>query len=163
MVAGPTREEQLVFQGLQKALAEKKALIRIDFKRLNKKNSPFFNVWENLIPLAAVFAVSFGLMLSDNIVIGMAMMVFLVFMYVILMPFILYPVMYGRVVRRIAPRIESFLAAWHFGGITLVLAADKQLVCKAPFGDWRAFTKDYFSDLIPFDSREERTDETAGK
>lgn len=154
MVPTLTREEQLVFQGLQKALAEEKALIRIDYKRLNRKNSPFFNAWENVIPLVIILLVSLGLMITDNMVVGMAMMVFLVFMYVIFMPFILKPVMYGRVVRRIVPRIERFIIAWRYGGITLVLAADEQLICKSPFGDWCAFTKDYFPDLIPVDARD---------
>ena len=38
----PTREDLLIFQGLQRALVEKKALVKIDFKRLNKFKSPFF-------------------------------------------------------------------------------------------------------------------------
>lgn len=42
----PTREDMIIFQGLQRALVEKKALVKIDFKRLNKFKSPFFNPWE---------------------------------------------------------------------------------------------------------------------
>ena len=45
----PTRQDLLIFQGLQRALVEKKAFVKIDFKALNKIGSPFFNPWENAI------------------------------------------------------------------------------------------------------------------
>ena len=64
-----------------------------------------------------------------------------------------------RVVKRIIPRMERFLVAWYYGGISLVLAADADIVCKSPTGDWAGFVKNYFSDLIPFDAAKRQDDD----
>ena len=107
MIPVPTREQQFAFQALQQALTEEKAFIRIDFKRLNRYNSPFFNPWENLLPLIAVVLISFAIMFTDNLIIGLSVLVFLIFLYIILLPFILTPIMHARVLKRIVPRMEK--------------------------------------------------------
>ena len=86
MIPVPTREQQFAFQALQQALTEEKAFIRIDFKRLNRYNSPFFNPWENLLPLIAVVLISFAIMFTDNLIIGLSVLVFLIFLYNLLLP-----------------------------------------------------------------------------
>lgn len=155
MIPVPTREQQFAFQALQQALTEEKAFIRIDFKRLNRYNSPFFNPWENLLPLIAIVLISFAIMFTDNLIIGLSVLVFLIFLYIILLPFILTPIMHARVLKRIVPRMEKFLVAWYYGGISLVLNADSSIVCKAPLGNWEAFVQEYFPDLILPDKRNE--------
>lgn len=155
MIPVPTREQQFTFLALQKALTNGAAFVRIDFRRLNRHNSPFFNPWENVLPLVAVMLISFGLMFTDNLIIGVCVLVLLVALYVILMPYILTPVMRARVVKRIVPRMEKFLIAWHYGGIALVLNADPSVECRAPLGNWEKFVKDYFADLTVADEKEE--------
>lgn len=155
MIPVPTREQQFAFQALQQALTEEKAFIRIDFKWLNRYNSPFFNPWENLLPLITIVLISFAIMFTDNLIIGLSVLVFLIFLYIILLPFILTPIMHERVLKRIVPRMEKFLVAWHYGGISLVLSADSSIVCKAPLGNWETFVQEYFSDLILPDKRNE--------
>lgn len=145
----PTREELIVFQGLQRALVEKKATVKINFKRLNKFKSPFFNPWENVLPLMIILTLSLVLMIADNLIVGTAVLMVLCVAYAFLMPYFLEPFMQNRVVKRIVPRMEKFLIAWRYGGITLVLTADPRYSCQAPLGDWKQFTQTYFSDLIP--------------
>ncbi len=155
MIPVPTREQQFAFLALQKALTNGAAFVRIDFRRLNRHNSPFFNPWENVLPLVAVMLISFGLMFTDNLIIGVCVLVLLIALYVILMPYILTPVMRARVVKRIVPRMEKFLIAWRYGGIALVLNADPSVECRAPLGNWEKFVKDYFADLTVADEKEE--------
>ena len=155
MIPVPTREQQFAFLALQKALTNGAAFVRIDFRRLNRHNSPFFNPWENVLPLVAVMLISFGLMFTGNLIIGVCVLVLLVALYVILMPYILTPVMRARVVKRIVPRMEKFLIAWRYGGIALVLNADPSVECRAPLGNWEKFVKDYFADLTVADEKEE--------
>ena len=148
----PTREDLMVFQGLQRALVEKKAFVSINFKRLNRFQSPFFNPWENVLPLLFILGMSLFLMIFRNLIIGTVVLMILCVGYAFLMPYFLEPFMQNRVMKRIVPRIEKFLIAWRYGGITLVLTADPRYSCRAPFGNWKQFTQAYFSDLIPQDA-----------
>ncbi|MBR1777443.1 MAG: hypothetical protein IJ752_02510 [Alphaproteobacteria bacterium] len=147
----PTRQDLIAFQGLQRALTEKKAYIKINFKRLNKFRSPFFNPWENVLPLLFILGLSLALMIADNLIVGTAVLMVLCIGYAFLMPYFLEPFMQNRVTKRIIPRIEKFLVAWHYGGISIVLAADPRYSCQAPSGNWQQFIEAYFSDLIPQD------------
>ena len=148
----PTREDLFIFQGLQRALIDKKAYIKINFKKLNKFKSPFFNPWENVLPLMFILILSLILMIADNLIVGMSVLMVFCIAYAFLMPYILEPFMQNRVTKRVIPRIEKFLVAWHYGGITLVLTADPRFSCQAPLGNWQYFTETYFSDLIPKDT-----------
>lgn len=156
----PTRQDLLIFQGFQRAVVEKKALIKVNFKHLNRFKSPFFNPWENVLPLLAVLMISLGLMIFDSLVVGTAVLLVFAIGFAFLMPYFLEPFMHNRVVNRIVPRIEKFLIAWRYGGITIVLAADPHYTCKAPYGDWRHFIETYFSDLIPEDMEAQKPEET---
>ena len=66
----PTREDLYIFQGLQKALIDKKAYVKINFKKLNRFKSPFFNPWENVLPLMFILVLSLVLMIADNLIVG---------------------------------------------------------------------------------------------
>ena len=145
----PTREDLIIFQGLQRALVEKKAFIKINFKRLNKFKSPFFNPWENVLPLLIILGLSLSLMIVNSLMIGTIVLMVLCVGYAFLMPYFLEPFMHNRVVKRIVPRIEKFLIAWRYGGFSIVLTADPRYSCQAPTGSWQQFTQAYFSDLIP--------------
>ena len=145
----PTREDVIIFQGLQRALVEKKAFIKVDFKRLNRFKSPFFNPWENVLPLLVILTISLFLMIFRNLIIGTTALMVLCVVYAFTMPYFLEPFMQNRVTKRIVPRIEKFLIAWRYGGISIVLTADPNYSCQAPLGNWQYFTQTYFSDLIP--------------
>lgn len=145
----PTREDLILFQGLQRALVEKKAFIKINFKRLNKFKSPFFNPWENVLPLLIILGLSLSLMIAKSLMTGTIVLMILCVGYAFLMPYFLEPFMHNRVVKRIVPRIEKFLIAWRYGGFSIVLTADPRYSCQAPTGNWQQFTQAYFSDLIP--------------
>ena len=145
----PTREDLIIFQGLQRALVEKKAFIKINFKRLNKFKSPFFNPWENVLPLLIILGLSLSLMIAKSLMTGTIVLMILCVGYAFLMPYFLEPFMHNLVVKRIVPRIEKFLIAWRYGGFSIVLTADPRYSCQAPTGNWQQFTQAYFSDLIP--------------
>lgn len=151
----PSREDQLIFQGLQKALSENKAFIKINFKHLNKRGSPFFNPWENILPLLTALLLSLAIMIFDTLLMGTVFLTIFALIYALLFPFIMEPVMKNRVLKRIVPRIEKFLIAWRYGGIALFLTADAHFFCASPRGDWRGFAKAYFSDLIPADETQD--------
>lgn len=154
----PTRQDLLIFQGLQRAIVEKKAFIKIDFKALNKIGSPFFNPWENVLPLLVILTLSLVSMIVNNLMTGTIVLTVLVLGYAFLMPFFLEPFMQNRVVKRVVPRIEKFLIAWRYGGFSICLSADARVSCSAPQGDWRTFTESYFPDLIPADNTDESDD-----
>ena len=145
----PTREDMIIFQGLQRALVEKKAYIKINFRKLNSFKSPFFNPWENVLPMICILAAFLFFMFAGNMAIGTAVLTVLCLGYVFLLPYFLEPFMRNRVMKRIVPRIEKFLIAWRFGGISIVLAADPNYSCNAPLGNWKYFVRSYFPDLIP--------------
>ena len=157
----PTREELIIFQGLQRALVEKKAFIKVDFKRLNRFKSPFFNPWENVLPLLIILAISLFLMIFRNLIVGTTALMVLCVVYAFSMPYFLEPFMQNRVTKRIVPRIEKFLIAWRYGGITIVLTADPKYSCQAPLGNWQYFTRTYFSDLIPEELMKKDEEENA--
>ena len=157
----PTRQDLFIFQGLQRALSEKKAYVKVNFKKLNKFKSPFFNPWENILPLMAILVLSIFLMIADNLIIGMAVLMVSCIAYAFLMPYFLEPFMQNRVTKRIVPRIEKFLVAWRYGGITLVVTADPRFSCQAPLGNWQQFTEMYFGDLIPQDMAEKEREKNA--
>lgn len=148
----PTRQDLLIFQGLQRALVDNKAFVKIDFKALNRIGSPFFNPWENVVPLLAILTLSLASMVVNSLMTGTIVLTVLILGYAFLMPFFLEPFMQNRVVKRIVPRIEKFLIAWRYGGFSICLSADARVSCAAPQGDWRVFTESYFSDLIPADN-----------
>lgn len=148
----PTRQDLLIFQGFQRAVVEKKAYIKINFKALNKFGSPFFNPWENILPLFLILSLSVATMIVNNLIAGTVILTILILGYALLMPYFLEPFMQNRVVKRIVPRIEKFLIAWRYGGFTVYLAADPHFYCASPQGDWRKFVQTYFSDLIPEDT-----------
>ncbi len=155
----PTREDMIIFQGLQRALVENKAFIKINFKHLNRRGSPFFNPWENIVPLLIMLLLSLTVMIADTLVTGTVALTVFSLVYALGFPYLMEPVMKNRVLKRIVPRIEKFLIAWRYGGIVLILAADSRFYCVSPRGDWRSFAKTYFSDLIPAD---ETKDENNG-
>ena len=157
----PTREDLVVFQGLQRALVERKAFIRVDFKKLNRFKSPFFNPWENVLPLLFILIISLLLMIFRNLIIGTTALLVLCVVYALSMPYFLEPFMQNRVTKRIVPRIEKFLIAWRYGGISIVLTADSKYSCHAPLGNWQYFTRTYFSDLIPQDMIKEDEEKNA--
>lgn len=156
----PTREDMLIFQGLQKALLENKAFIEINFRRLNRFGSPFFNTWENLLPLLFFVFLFFATLFVFGMAAATVLLAFLAIGYAFLMPYFMTPFMKNRVIKKIVPRIERFLIAWRFGGFTIYLSADPDYKCRAMLDDWKDFTKKYFADLIPADTEpEEKKDE----
>lgn len=137
-----------VFQGLKRALIEKKAFVKINFKYLNKFNSPFFNPWENLPPLLLIIALSLLLMFTDSLIVGTVVLMVFCIGYVCLMPYFLEPFVCNRVFKQLIFGFEQFLFAWNYGGFSIVLTADPRYFCQAPIGDWKKFTQTYFSDLV---------------
>lgn len=154
----PTREEKLVFQGLQKAILEDKAFIEINFRRLNRFGSPFFNPWENILPLLFFVFLFFATLFVFGMAAATVLLAFLALGYAFLMPYFLKPFMKNRVIKRIVPRIEKFLIAWRFGGFTIYLSADPNYKCRAMLDDWKSFVQTYFADLIPADSEEKENE-----
>ena len=100
-------------------------------------------------------------MIFRNLVVGTTALMVLCVVYAFSMPYFLEPFMQNRVTKRIVPRIEKFLIAWRYGGITIVLTADPKYSCQAPLGNWQYFTKTYFSDLIPEELMKKDEEENA--
>ncbi|MCQ2966320.1 MAG: hypothetical protein MJ250_06250 [Alphaproteobacteria bacterium] len=147
----PSRQDQLIFQGLQRAIVENKAFIKINVHQLNKIGSPVFNPWENVLPMLIVVTLAIATMYIVNLTMGMLMLVVLCLIDIIIIPIILEPIITNRLVRRIVPKIEKFLVAWYYGGFKIVLQAEQSYTCTAKIEDWREFATEYFNDLIPVD------------
>ena len=147
----PSRQDQLIFQGLQRAIVEKKAFLKVNVRQLNKIGSPVFNPWENILPMFLAVGLAIATMYIVNLTMGTIMLVVLCLIDVIVMPLILEPIIQNRLARRIVPKIEKFLIAWYYGGFKIVLVAEPTYCCMAKLEDWREFTTEYFPDLIPVD------------
>ena len=106
----PSRQDQLIFQGLQRAIVENKAFIKINVHQLNKIGSPVFNPWENVLPMLIVVTLAIATMYIVNLTMGMLMLVVLCLIDIIIIPIILEPIITNRLVRRIVPKIEKFLS-----------------------------------------------------
>ncbi|MCQ2914033.1 MAG: hypothetical protein MJ247_02430 [Alphaproteobacteria bacterium] len=147
----PSREDILLFQGFQRAIVEQRAFVKIDFKRLNKVGSPFFNPWENFLPLFVLLILAIATMYIVNLTMGTLVMTLFMLGYALFMPMFLEPFMTNRLIHAVVPKIEKFLIAWRYGGWTIYLTADPRYNCVAGKERWQEFIQSYFPDLIPVD------------
>lgn len=153
----PTRQDLLIFQGLQRAIVEK-SVYQNRFQSVEQNRFSVFQSVGKRFAFAGDFNAVAGVddcQQSDD---GNDCFNGFGFGIRFLMPFFLEPFMQNRVVKRVVPRIEKFLIAWRYGGFSICLSADARVSCSAPQGDWRTFAESYFPDLIPADNTDRSDD-----
>ncbi|MGD9637596.1 MAG: hypothetical protein AB7U85_00885 [Alphaproteobacteria bacterium] len=142
------RADILKFKAMKTALIDGKAQIYINFKQLNRKNSPFFNPWENILPLLFVAVFSLVMMFSSGAISGILILLAGVISYIKVFPFFMQDIMKQRVLFYSINDINNWNKMWQFRGVTIKVASNPRIVCKSYEDDWRDFVVINFADLM---------------
>jgi hypothetical protein len=119
----------------------------VDFDRLNHPRSPIFSPWENIAPLLVLLVVSISIMVTINLLLGTAIMVFCVFFYLFLVrPWISQRV-YRRAIDAAMDNLHNWNILWKLGGLVITLNYMNKTRCVSPEGDWRAFVTRYLPEM----------------
>lgn len=121
--------------------------IFVDFDRLNHPRSPIFSPWENIAPLLVLLVLSISIMVTINLLLGTAVMVFSVFFYLFLVrPWISQRV-YRRAIDAAMDNLHNWNILWKLGGLVVTLNFMSKTRCVSPEGDWRAFVTRYLPEM----------------
>ena len=142
------RADSLKFKAIRTALLEKEALLIINFRLLNRKGSPFFNPWENVLPLIFIAVFAMVLMFSSGILTGILTLLIGIVAYLKLFPWVMKDVMRQRVLLRLTKSIDEWDKLWKTKGIIIAVADNPRKFCKSPDDDWRDFVVINFSEFM---------------
>jgi hypothetical protein len=121
--------------------------IFVDFDRLNHPKSPIWSPWENVGPLLVMLIVSISVMVMINLLLGTAIMVTGVFLYLFLIrPWISQRV-YRRAIDAAMDNLHNWNILWKLGGLVVTLNYMNKTRCVSPEGDWRAFVTRYLPEM----------------
>lgn len=141
------RADILKFNAIKKALLEGRVLLLIDFGLLNHKKSPFFNPWENLIPLLLVTIFSLIMMFS-SLLAGILILLAGIIGYLKIFPIVMKDFMKQRVLLFLTKSIEDWDKCWSIKGITLVASDNPRIFCRSCDDNWRDFVVINFADFM---------------
>lgn len=142
------KADLLKFKAVKTALLDGKVILIIDFKLFNHKNSPFFNPWENVLPLIFITIFALIMMFSSSILTGMIILLLGFTAYLKFFPLIMYNTMKQRVFLSLTKSIQEWDKNWINKGIIIKVADNPYLFCKSPDDDWREFVVINFADLM---------------
>lgn len=138
--ADPSKDRN-VFASLVRAIKADIVVVSVKAARLNYPGSPVWDPGENIAPLLAMFAVSAVLSFTVHLLVGAAMLVLSMLIYVIaIRPWILQRVS-NRALEAALKNIHNWDLLWRKGGLTVALKSGPRTPCQSPSGDWRAFIK----------------------
>jgi hypothetical protein len=147
MMINPAKRsgDHVLFESLQKA--HRTILLTVTVKntdRLNRPGSPVWNPGENAAPLLVILSVSVVFILTGNLIVGTAMMVLGVLVYLSLIrPWILRRV-YRRAFNAAIQNIHSWENLWSKGGLVVALNHTTKARCVSPADNWRTFVNRHF-------------------
>ncbi len=119
----------------------------VDFDRLNHPKSPIWSPWENVAPLLFLLGGSLTIMFLVDLLLGTAVMVLGVFMYLFLIrPWISQRV-YRRSLEAAMDNLHNWNVLWRLGGLVITLNYMNKTRCVSPDGDWRAFVTRYLPEM----------------
>ena len=156
------RAEVLAFNALQKAVAQDKLRLYLDYGKINRPSSPVYNPWENLLPILVPVLIGLLLILSVGVIFGLSFIIAMILVY----NYYFRKKQDHKIIERtkayLTKDLEQCKEIWKFGGLVLVNADDKKQGCVSPDGDWKDFVVLNFSDLMldkPSAAEEETKDE----
>ncbi|MBL8628266.1 MAG: hypothetical protein JNM81_01465 [Rhodospirillaceae bacterium] len=119
----------------------------VDFDRLNHPKSPIWSPWENVAPLLVLLIGSMTVMFTVDLLLGTAVMVLGVFIYLFLIrPWISQRV-YRRAIEAAMDNLHNWNILWRLGGLVITLNYMNKTRCVSPDGDWRAFVTRYLPEM----------------
>lgn len=119
----------------------------VDFDRLNHPKSPIWSPWENVAPLLVLLIGSMTVMFTVDLLLGTAIMVLGVFIYLFLIrPWISQRV-YRRAIEAAMDNLHNWNILWRLGGLVITLNYMNKTRCVSPDGDWRAFVTRYLPEM----------------
>lgn len=142
------RADSLTFKALQKAVAQDKLRLYLDYTKINRSGSPVYNPWECLLPILIPILIGLILIISVGVIFGLFFIVAMTMVYSTKIKKKLHRIMIERTKNYMVSSYDNCEKLWKFGGIVLVNAENKKLGCVSPDGDWKEFVILNFSDLM---------------
>jgi len=154
-----TKQDNLVYKALLKAIDADKLRIYLDYGKINRPGSPVYDPWECLLPILLPTVIGLLLILSVNIIFGLIFIVAMIFAYTNYFKKKLYKNIIDRTKKYIQESLMHLEDLWNFGGIVFVNAENKKFGCVSPDGDWKDFVVLNFSTYMTAKEEEKKDEE----
>ncbi|TAK98614.1 MAG: hypothetical protein EPO08_18680, partial [Rhodospirillaceae bacterium] len=136
-------KDHILFTSLQQAQKVNAIVVSVRAAHLNHPGSPVWDTGENVAPLLAVLLLPVVLMFTINLIVGTAVLLLSVLVYLTLIrPWILQRV-HERTMEMAMENIHNWEVLWKKGGLAVVLKGTMSSRCISPGGNWRAFATRY--------------------
>lgn len=137
------KRDRALYQRLIESYHADRVGLFVDFDRLNHPKSPVWSPWENVAPVLIVLVGSMAVMFAINLLLGTALMVAGIFVYLLaIRPWIAQRV-YRRTLDAATSNLHNWNLLWKLGGLVVTLNYMNKTRCVSPDGDWRAFVTRY--------------------
>jgi len=141
------KRDRALYARLVESYQADRISIFVDFDRLNHPRSPIWNAWENVVPLLIMLTASLAVMFAVDLLLGTAVMVLSVFVYLfVIRPWISQRV-YRRAIDAATDNLHNWNILWKLGGLVVTLNYMNKTRCVSPEGDWRAFVTRYLPEM----------------
>ena len=141
------KRDRALYARLVESYQADRISVFVDFDRLNHPRSPIWNPWENVVPLLLTLVASITIMFTIDLLLGTAVMVLGVFLYLfIIRPWISQRV-YRRALEAAMDNLHNWNILWKQGGLVITLNYMNKTRCVSPDGDWRAFVTRYLPEM----------------
>lgn len=152
------RADNMTYKALQKAVAQDKLRLYLDYGKVNRPGSPIYNPWECLLPILVPVLIGLILIISVGVIFGLLFIIAMIIVYSTYFKKKLYRIVIERTKKYLTSSYDNCEQLWKFGGIVLVNAENKKLGCVAPDGDWKEFVVLNFADYM-LEEPQEKTSE----
>ncbi len=113
---------------------------------LNRPGSPVYNAYENWGPIALIVFLTVYTIITSGLESGLTLLLVLFIAGILILPKWVLKKLRMRVLDLAFGSEQGWRELWAHGGISMRLAADANIVCDAPEGDWEVFARQYFDE-----------------
>ena len=139
--AQQAQEELDLFERLRTSLLDGTVTLLPDLQVLGCKDSPLYNVWDQLAPLLVMMSLAMLVLLFGGLVAGLVAMAAATLIQVFMVPFWVRWCLSQRMLKIMLLNIDHWMHVWSLGGVCLTTRSAIEPPCFAPRGDWRKFTR----------------------
>ena len=144
---GEKKRDRALYARLVESYHADRIGIFVDFDRLNHPRSPVWDPWENIGPLLLILLGSLAVMFFIQLLLGTAVMVLGVILYLFLIRPWVAQRLYRRALDAATDNLHNWNVLWKLGGLVLTLNYMNKTRCVSPDGDWRAFVTRYLPEM----------------
>lgn len=137
-------QDYKLHERLTEAYMADRIRIQVDFMRLNRKGSPVFDPWENVLPLLVLILGSLMVM-PFNLVAGTLVLIGSMFAFAFLVRPWIARRLRDRTIENMLKNAHNWQVIWSYGGIVVTLTNNPRIGVIAPVGNWRAFARQFQS------------------